>query len=85
MGTLLWHTEDQEGELMKITTLRTTSNDCCPDERSCVSIHDLDIHPERRYVITKREIDSRIIAAFAHLVGADEQLGWGPIDMFPEV
>ena len=52
---------------MKITTLRTTSNDCCPDERSCVSIHDLDIHPERRYVITKREIDSRIIAAFAHL------------------
>lgn len=65
---------------MKITTLRTTG---CPDERTCVSIHDLDIHPERRYVITKRETNPDILAAFAHLMAADEQLGYGPADMFP--
>jgi hypothetical protein len=65
---------------MKITTLRTTG---CPDERSCVSIHTLDEHPDRRYVITKRETDPDILAAFAPLMGEDEQLGHGPADMFP--
>jgi len=66
---------------MKITTLRTAGG--CPDERTCVSIHDLDIHPERRYVITKRETNPDILAAFAHLMADDEQLGYGPADMFP--
>jgi len=65
---------------MKITTLRTTN---CPDERTCVSIHDLDLHPERRYVITKRETDPDILTAFGPLIGADEQLGYGPLHMFP--
>jgi hypothetical protein len=64
---------------MKITTLRTTG---CPDERSCVSIHTLDRHPDRRYVITKRETDPDILAAFAPLIGVDEQLGYGPADIF---
>lgn len=66
---------------MKITTLRTAPG--CPDERTCVSIHDLDIHPERRYVITKRETNPAVLAAFAHLMADDEQLGYGPVDMFP--
>lgn len=65
---------------MKITTLRTSD---CPDEIQCVSIHDLDIHPERRYVITKQETDPAVLAAFAHLIGPGEQLGFGPADMFP--
>jgi hypothetical protein len=65
---------------MKITTVRS---DDCPDERTCVSIHELDLHPERRYVITKRETDPDILAAFAPLIGPDEQLGYGPADMFP--
>jgi hypothetical protein len=66
---------------MRITTLRTTSE--CPDITNCVSIHDLDIHPERRYVITKRETDPAVLDAFAHLIGDDEQLGYGPTAMFP--
>jgi hypothetical protein len=37
----------------------------------------------RRYVITKRETDPDILAAFAPLIGPDEQLGYGPADMFP--
>ena len=65
---------------MKITTLRTTG---CPDERSCVSVHDLDRHPDRRYVITKKESDPEVLRAFAPLIGPDEQLGYGPVHMFP--
>lgn len=67
---------------MKIETVRTTAGSC-PDERTCVSLHNLDLHPDRRYVITKRETDPQILAAFAHLMAPDEQLGWGPADFFP--
>lgn len=68
---------------MKITTLRTVAgtNDC-PVEGTCVSMHDLDLHPERRYVIVKRETDPAIVAAFAHLTGSDEVLGYTPRDFF---
>ncbi|HVL83607.1 MAG TPA: hypothetical protein VM367_04825 [Pseudonocardia sp.] len=67
---------------MKITTHRTMS---CPDERTCPSIHTLDRHPDRRYLITKVETDSAITAAFAHLIGPGEQLGWAPAELLPEV
>lgn len=72
---------------MKITTLRTLAGDdaYCPNERTCPSVHALDMHPERRYVITKRETDPGIIAAFAPLMADDEQLGWTPDALFPEI
>jgi hypothetical protein len=54
-----------------------------PGSSTGQSIHTLDEHPDRRYVITKRETDPDILAAFAPLMGEDEQLGHGPADMFP--
>ncbi|MGQ0575374.1 MAG: hypothetical protein ACT4RN_14365 [Pseudonocardia sp.] len=69
---------------MRITTLRTLTGDC-PNERVCPSIHVLDVHPARRYVITKKEVDPAIAAAFAHLVGDDEQIGWVPDQLIPEI
>ncbi len=68
---------------MKITTLRTLSGgDSCPEGCVCPSIHTLDLHPERRYVITKQETDPAILAAFAHLIGPSEQLGWSDAALF---
>ncbi|MGQ0773014.1 MAG: hypothetical protein ACT4NY_01100 [Pseudonocardiales bacterium] len=69
---------------IKITTLRTTSTHC-PDTRSCTSIHAVTGEPDRRYVITKKVTDPAVIAAFAHLVAGDEQLGYVPMDLIPEV
>lgn len=69
---------------MKITTLRTLAGDC-PNERTCPSIHVLDQHPERRYVITKRETNPEILAAFAHLIADDEHIGWAPAELLPEI
>jgi len=66
-----------------ITTLRTTSE--CPDNRTCPSIHAVAEQPDRRYVITKEVTDPAVIAAFAHLVSGDEQLGYLPADLIPEV
>lgn len=68
---------------MKITTLRTMAGTPdCPDGNICPSIHTLDLHPERRYVVTKKETDPAVAAAFAHLIGDDEQLGWTPSELF---
>ncbi|MPZ66636.1 MAG: hypothetical protein GEU83_14370 [Pseudonocardiaceae bacterium] len=68
---------------MKITTLRTTEQ--CPDIKTCPSIHALDLHPDRRYVVTTDETDPAILAAFDHLIGPGERLGWVPTELLPEV
>ncbi|MGH3912798.1 MAG: hypothetical protein ACRDTC_05220 [Pseudonocardiaceae bacterium] len=68
----------------KITTLRT-ADDFCPDTRSCTSINALADEPNRRYVVTKKVTDLAVASAFAHLVGDDEQLGYVPTDLIPEV
>lgn len=69
---------------MKITTLRTTAG-TCPDVHTCPSIHAVEQHPDRRYVVTTTVIDPETLAAFAHLVGPGEQLGWMPTTLLPEV
>ena len=69
---------------IEITTLRSTAGDC-PDQRTCASIHTLADRPNRRYVITKCVTDAVELAALAPLVGPDEQLGWLPADLLPEV
>lgn len=65
---------------MEIRVLRTTNS--CPDINSCPAQLTIDKHPGRRYVITKREADPEILAACAHLIGHDEQLGWADPDLF---
>ncbi|MBV9651729.1 MAG: hypothetical protein JO296_16555 [Pseudonocardiales bacterium] len=69
---------------VEIHTLRTTA-DLCPDNRTCPSIHAVADEPERRYVITKKVTDPTVAAAFAHLVADDEQLGYVPTGLIPEV
>jgi hypothetical protein len=69
---------------IEIITLRT-SDVSCPDTRSCTSIHTVADEPDRRYVITKKVRDPAVAAAFAHLVANDEQLGYVPADLIPEV
>jgi hypothetical protein len=71
------------GRTIKIHTLRTAAN--CPDNRTCPSIHAVVDEPDRRYVITKRVTDPAVVAAFAHLVADDEQLGHVPTGLIPEV
>lgn len=68
----------------KITTLRRADTSC-PDNRSCTSINALADEPDRRYVVTKKVTDPAVISAFAHLVSNDEQLGYVPTDLIPEV
>lgn len=70
--------------VVKITTLRM-ADELCPDTRSCPSIHAVVGEPDRRYVITKKVTDSAVATAFAHFVGDDEQLGYVPTDLLPEV
>jgi len=72
------------GRTITITTLRTTDTSC-PDNRTCPSIHAIADEPGRRYVITKRVVDPAVAAAFAQLVADDEQLGYVPTDLIPEV
>ena len=69
--------------IIEITTLRT--NGSCPDNRTCPSIHSVADRPDRRYVVSKRVTDPDEIAAFAPLVADDEQLGWLPATLIPEV
>jgi hypothetical protein len=69
---------------VKITALRTTDV-LCPDNRSCTSIHAVADEPDRLYVITKKVTDPAVAAAFNHLVADDEQLGYVPADLIPEV
>jgi hypothetical protein len=70
--------------VIKITKLRATDT-FCPDNRTCTSIHAVADEPDRRYVITKKVSDPAVAAAFAHLVADDEQLGYVPTDLIPEV
>lgn len=70
--------------VIKIITLRT-ADALCPDNRTCTSIHAVADEPDRRYVITKKVTDPAVAAAFAHLVADDEQLGYVPTDLIPEV
>lgn len=72
---------------MKITVLRTLADDPahCPSGRTCPAVITLDQHPERRYVITKKEADPEILAALADFVADDEQIGWTPGALFPEI
>ncbi len=71
---------------MKITVLRTLAgSDQCPNERTCPAVIVLDTHPERRYVITKTETDPAILAALAPYMAADEQVGWTPDSLLPEI
>ncbi|MGH3937967.1 MAG: hypothetical protein ACRDTG_04920 [Pseudonocardiaceae bacterium] len=70
--------------IIKITTLRAADS-FCPDTRSCASISAVADEPGRRYVITKKVTDPAVASAFAHLVGEDEQLGYVPTDLIPEV
>jgi hypothetical protein len=69
---------------IEIITLRTTDQHC-PDNRSCPSIHAVAGEPDRRYLITKRITDPVVATAFAHLIGDDEQLGYVPTELIPEV
>lgn len=69
---------------VKITTLRRADT-LCPDTRSCPSIHAVAGEPHRRYVITKKVTDPAVTTAFAHLVADDEQLGYVPAALIPEV
>lgn len=66
---------------MKITTLRTTALDC-PHSNICPSIHDLDVDPRSRYVISKvSTVDEH--AVFADLLLPGELLGWMPAGFIP--
>ncbi len=66
---------------MKITILRTLAGTAdCPAEGTCAAILDLDVHPDRRYAVLKRETDQSILEACAHLIGADEVLGYASRD-----
>lgn len=71
------------GRTITIRTLRTT--DFCPDNRTCPSIHAVADEPDRRYVVTKKVTDPAVVAAFAPLVADDEQLGYVPTNLIPEV
>lgn len=74
---------DHMAGTIKITTLRMIET--CPDNRTCPSIHAVADAPDVRYVITKKITDPAMAAAFAHLVGDDEQLGTVPAELIPEV
>ncbi|MDN5920030.1 MAG: hypothetical protein L0I76_33850 [Pseudonocardia sp.] len=67
---------------MKVTTLLTAADDC-PNKWDCPSVHDLDVDPERRYVVSKQASDDER-GAFAHLVGEDEVVGWLPDGLLDE-
>jgi hypothetical protein len=73
-------------EAVEITTLRTVAGDDghCPDGRVCPSVHAVAAWPERRYVVVKR-LDTAEAAAFAHLVGDDELVGWVPAELLRDV
>lgn len=67
---------------MKITTLRTSADDC-PHTDICPSVHDLDTDPRSRYVISK-ESTAAERAVFAGELRDDELLGWMPAEFLPE-
>lgn len=68
---------------MKITTLLSTA-DHCPVDRTCPSVHDLDIDPENRYVISKRLTTQGEAALFGPLLRAGEVAGFMPVGFLPD-
>jgi hypothetical protein len=67
---------------MKITTLLTAADDC-PVDRTCPSVHDLDIDPENRYVISKRLTTQGEAALLEPLMEAGEIAGFMPAGFLP--
>lgn len=67
---------------MKITTLLTVATDC-PVDRTCPSVHDLDIDPENRYVISKRLTTLGEAALFEPLLEVGEVAGFMPFGFLP--
>ena len=73
---------------MKITVLRTLAgNDAhCPAGSStCPAVIAIDQHPERRYVITKKETDPAVLAALDPYLAEDEQVGWAAAELLAEI
>lgn len=67
---------------MKITTLLTAA-DQCPVDRTCPSVHDLDIDPENRYVISKRLTTQGEVGLFGPLLDVGEVAGFMPAGFLP--
>lgn len=67
---------------MKITTLLTAADDC-PVDRTCPSVHDLDIDPENRYVISKRLTTEGEAALLKPLLEVGEVAGFMPAGFLP--
>jgi hypothetical protein len=68
---------------MKIVTLRSTADQFCPTERTCPSIHDVDVDPLHRYVIYKTVTEADQLAVFNEELAASEALGYMPADFIP--
>lgn len=68
---------------MKITTLLTAADDC-PVDRTCPSVHDLDIDPENRYVISKRLTTQGEAALLGPLLDVGEVAGFMPVGFLPD-
>lgn len=71
---------------MRITVHRTLADTTdCPSGTTCPAVITVDQHPERRYVILKKETDPVVLAALAPYMAEDEQVGWTPRSLFPEI
>lgn len=66
----------------KVTTLITTADDC-PNKWDCPSVHDLDVDPERRYVVSKLATAAEH-AVFRDLLEAGDIVGWLPAGFLDE-
>lgn len=67
---------------MEIRTLVTTANEC-GEGRVCPSVHEVVGAVDRLWVVSKRATaDER--AAFAHLLGEGETVGWVPPGLLPD-
>lgn len=74
----------REGNLVKITTLRTLAGtDQCTDYPTCPGVHELDVDPDHRYVVAKTITDPAELAAFDGMLGDGEVAGWMPGGFLP--
>ena len=69
---------------MRITTLRTTANDC-PDITTCPAVDLIEERPGRVYFIAELETDSDVLAAYAGRVGPGEAVFWQPASLHPGI
>ena len=69
---------------MKITTLRTTANDC-PDVTTCPAVDLIDVHPDRVYFVGNVETHPEILGAYHGRVGRGEAVFWQPATLHPEI